>query len=212
MREWGEFFFEKVRVAQLTTNLILNLIIDLSKGKRVDFYRSGRFRAFVFFLMAASLSLLPGCQSIPSSWRLEEDCLAHSAYHSVRLCSGTGDPYRGIEFELMALPTEWRAYCHVSCIPLKPIAERYSHVEFSVTIGDLSSVARAPLFLGGQKALLPPDTAEEIIAGLLRGTDVILSKGRYRCTLPALGFEKAYKKWATHTNSGLILGMSERHE
>lgn len=142
----------------------------------------------VLFLFLCSCS-----KSFPE-WEYGRVITSCPAYNSGRLLLRPENPFRGLELELSCGCSGLRMYVNAFSLAFPKEEGCSSKTKILISSDQESYTVFADRLEGGQRLLLPPEAAQNIIRKLLACKTIFISAGRYKSEIVPRGFSEAYHK------------------
>lgn len=129
-------------------------------------------------------------------WQLAKTLSSYSpCYNFARLHFPVENISDGLEIELDHTMSGLRMYVNVFSITLKPAPIDCSSFPVKLKKCEEEKVFEGTLLQGNQRVLLPAEAKEYFIQGLLEGSDIEVTAGRYKGFITADNFCKLYNEF-----------------
>lgn len=140
---------------------------------------------------ALLLVLLSAC-STPSHWSSNEIRSRTQEHDSTKLSYLSKDRAHGIDLEFLKTNQHLHIFLNVHSLPIPSNKNKTAHLKLESS-GKIST-CEAHLLEGGQRLLLPEETASLLIESLKNQNDVTLTLPGYRTTVLAEDFSKKFHR------------------
>lgn len=147
-------------------------------------------------LVALCIFFCSGC-STPAcrQWELQEILTKRPCFNGGRLILGPDSNVSQLEMELIRNPSGIRFYITLLCLEALPLKEDPSLTKVEIVFENEESLTIYPYLLeGGQRLLLPPAVAEQLIQALTDDRSFIVRIGRSQLTAIPDNFSTGYEK------------------
>lgn len=141
----------------------------------------------LFLLFVAS------CAPICRQWQIETADVVCPNYPIAKLYLPPQDSPNSLEVEFARYGSDVRMYLNVFSVPFPYDAFEPSSVEISVIIDDEAFTSQAECLKGGQRLLVAPETANQVIDALVNCQTVSIKAGRYSTTLIDYNFADLFE-------------------
>lgn len=126
-------------------------------------------------------------------WAVDHIHSDKAEYSFAKISCPALDPVNGIDIEFVNNSDQVQAYLTVHSTPIEPLNGAPQSVAVSIRSSQEKFSCTAYRFQGGQKFLLPPEIAENIISLLKNKQEITILLNGYRTVLKPTDFEKKYE-------------------
>jgi hypothetical protein len=127
-------------------------------------------------------------------WSNEKIHSHHEKYSYSKVNHRSRDPVRGIDLEIVQSFDCLKTYLIVHSTAVPALRQSPKKIKVKIEIDNSLMTCDADRFDGGQRFLLPEDSAAALIEALLAQKNVIISIPGYHSEIPWTGFVKHFRK------------------
>lgn len=138
--------------------------------------------------------IFTSCASTCNQWQFEATITACPCYNSGRMTISSCDPLKNLSLELVRGSSGLRVYLNTHSLPFPCDPNHPDMTSLLLTIDGVDDCVIADRFQGGQRLLLPPQTAQKTIEKLLANKSLHITVGRYHAVIESTCFSELYKK------------------
>ncbi len=145
-------------------------------------------------LTSALFIALISCSRPCQKWSIDKTVTRCPSFNSGKISLKPACLFGEIELEIAQGPCEQRMYLNVFALEFPSLPEDPAKAKVIISFEDRESITYGFKLQGGQRLLLPDETAQEITAALLEGQSFCLKVGKYESTIIPNGFQRAFQE------------------